>query len=320
MKDKIKRVIDRSLGAGRCDVEARFGEPLAGRCTFGVGGPAECLLRASGDGFPDFASALFALARAEGVPVFPLGGGANTVFPDSGFRGIVLDTGGWVGAERVGERRIRFRSGTSVDEAVEVAASAGLSGLEFLAGMPGSVGGAAWMNARCYGRDVAGALCEVEEIDLSGRVPERARRPADPAEFGYKRSPFQRRGSFILSASFRLEPRSQAEMRAEMDRLRRDREEKGHYRLPCAGSVFKNDPAHGGPVGRIVDGLGLRGLRVGGAQVAPWHGNIIVNAGGATAADVLALAAEVAARVKAATGFDLEPEIVFAPGGGGRDA
>ena len=96
-----------------------------------------------------------------------------------------------------------------------------------------------------------------------------------------------------------------------MDRHRRNREDKGHYRFPSAGSVFKNNPAFGRPTGKIIDELGLCGLRIGGAQVAPWHGNMIVNTGGATAADIHALTEELAARVKSATGFDLEPEIIF---------
>jgi len=98
-----------------------------------------------------------------------------------------------------------------------------------------------------------------------------------------------------------------------MAEYRHDREDKGHFRYPSAGSVFKNNPAFGGPTGKIIGDLGFRGLRIGGAQVAPWHGNIIVNTGGATASDIRALTQELASRVKAATGFDLEPEILFVP-------
>jgi UDP-N-acetylmuramate dehydrogenase len=96
-----------------------------------------------------------------------------------------------------------------------------------------------------------------------------------------------------------------------MESFRRDRESKGHYRFPSAGSVFKNNESFGKPTGKIIDELGLRGLQIGGAQVAPWHGNMIINTGNATAADIRNLADEVASRVKAATGFVLEPEILY---------
>jgi UDP-N-acetylmuramate dehydrogenase len=244
----------------------------------------------------------------------------------------VLDTGGWKGlwpeadyggaaagnaAEAAdapgtagGEVRLCFRSGTSMDEAAEIAAAAGLSGLEFLAGMPGSVGGAVWMNARCYGREIADALAETEIVYFSPGLP--IRLPTNKAAFGYKRSPFQDRPCLILSAVFSLTPRDKTEIRRDMEAHRLDRKAKGHYRFPCAGSVFKNSRDFGKPVGKIIDELGLRGLRTGGAQVAPFHGNIIINTGGASAADIRALAEEAAARVKAAAGFVLEPEILFA--------
>jgi len=311
VKEKIERIVKSCLERNPCDLDIRYGEPMANHCTFKVGGPADCLLRPSGDGFPAFAAALLARAKAEGVPFFVLGGGANIVVADSGVRGIVLDMGGWIGKTKHGEKRLRFLSGTILDEAVEVAASAGLSGMEFLTGMPGSIGGAVWMNARCYGREISDLLVETEVIDFSRYVPEHFRLPANPREFGYKRSPFQSRRMLILSASFRLEPGEVGSIRAKMDGYRRDREDKGHYRFPSAGSVFKNNPTFGKPTGKIIDELGLRGLQIGGAQVAPWHGNMIVNIGDATAADIRTLTDDLAARVKSATGFDLEPEILF---------
>jgi len=286
---------------------------MAAHSTFKTGGPADCWLKPSGEGYPAFTAALLAAARAEHIPVFVLGGGANILVADAGLRGIVLDTGGWAGETgRQQEGILEFRAGTNLDSAAEIAAEAGLSGLEFLAGMPGSIGGAVWMNARCYGQEIADVLTETEVIDFSsGSAPERLRLPAVKSEFSYKHSPFQGRDSLILSASFRLIPGETREIRAVMYSHRKDRETKGHYRYPSAGSVFKNNPRFGKPTGQIIDELGLCGLRKGGAQVAPWHGNIIVNTGGASAADIRALIEEVAARIKAATGFDLEPEVLF---------
>jgi len=311
--NKIQQIIESCKKEKPCDLEVCYHKPMAEVSTFKAGGPADCWLRPCGDGFPAFAAALIAAARAADIPLFMLGGGANILAADSGIRGIVLDTGGWTG-ETGNERQegiVPLRAGTSLDDAAEIAANAGLSGLEFLAGMPGSIGGAVWMNARCYGREIADVLVETEVIDFSGSEPRYAQLKAHKEEFGYKKSPFQGRDMLILSASFRLTPGKAPDIRAAMDAHRADRAAKGHYRYPSAGSVFKNNQNFGKPTGKIIDELGLCGLQKGGAQVAPWHGNIIVNTGGATAADIRALVDELAARVKAAAGFTLEPEILF---------
>jgi UDP-N-acetylmuramate dehydrogenase len=284
-----------------------YDEPLANHTTFRVGGPADLFVRPEGAAFPAYAALLRQAAAEEGIPLFILGGGANIVVSDRGIRGIVLDTGGWRGAVAEGPGLL-VRSGATVDEAAEAAAKAGLGGLEFLAGMPGTIGGAIWMNARCYGRSISDALAETEILEESG-----ARRwiPARPEDFAYKKSPFQGQRSLILSARLALTPRPETEIRGEMETRRRDREAKGHYRCPSAGSVFKNNRAFGKPTGQIIDELGLRGVAIGGAMVAPWHGNIIINTGNATAQEIRALTEEVAAQVKAALGFTLEPEILF---------
>jgi UDP-N-acetylmuramate dehydrogenase len=284
-----------------------YDEPMARHTTFRVGGPADLFIRPEGDVFPAYAALLREAAGAEGIPLFVLGGGANIVVSDRGIRGIVLDTGGWRGAaaERAG---FLVRSGTPVDDAVEAAAAAGLGGLEFLAGMPGSAGGAAWMNARCYEKSLSDVLVETEILDESGA---RLWTPAQPEDFGYKKSPFQGRNVLILQIRLALYRRPMAEIRGEMAEHRRDREAKGHYRYPSAGSAFKNNRAFGKPTGKIIDDLGLRGLTIGGAQVAPWHGNIIINTGAASASDIRALVAEVSTRVHSAAGLSLEPEILF---------
>jgi UDP-N-acetylmuramate dehydrogenase len=290
-------------------LDYRFDEPLAAHTSFMVGGPADLWLRPRGDLFPPLARLLLRRAKEAGFPVFILGGGANLVAGDRGIRGIVLDTGGWTGIRREGEQ-LYIKSGTSIDEMTEYSARQGLSGLEFLAGMPGTLGGAVWMNARCYETslsDVLGAVEIVAPQDEAGRhwVPRRA------GDFGYKRSPFQGREDLILGAMLSVRPGDPEEIRRKMDEHRGDRERKGHYCCPSAGSVFKNNRDFGKSTGRIIDELGLLGLRRGGAQVAPWHGNIIINTGNARAADIRSLAELVAARVKAERGLDLELEILF---------
>jgi UDP-N-acetylmuramate dehydrogenase len=284
-----------------------YEEPMSWHTTFRVGGPADLYIRPEGDIFPEYATLLREEVRNEGVPLFVLGGGANIVVADAGIRGIVLDTGGWRGTA-AGSGEMVVRAGTPVDDAVEAAAAAGLGGLEFLAGMPGAMGGAVWMNARCYEQAISDVLMETEILDEFGV---RMWVPAWRGNFGYKKSPFQSRDVLILQARLALDPRPGTKIRKEMAEHRQDRENKGHYWFPSAGSAFKNNRDFGKPTGQIIDELGLRGFSMGCAQVAPWHGNLIINFGNATAWEIRALMVEVSTRVQAATGFTLEPEILF---------
>ncbi|MDR2177638.1 MAG: UDP-N-acetylmuramate dehydrogenase [Treponema sp.] len=292
-------------------LDYRFDEPMAAHTTFRVGGPADLWLRPAGEAFPPFAGILLSRAREAGFPVFVLGGGANLVVSDRGIRGIVLDTGAWTGIQPKGEG-FYVRSGTPVDAMTEYGARRGRSGLEFLAGMPGTLGGAVWMNARCYEKSLSDVLTEVEVLTINGGIAEIRRISRYPGDFGYKQSPFQGRDELILGAVLLTTGGDPEKICREMADHREDRKRKGHYRYPSAGSVFKNNRDFGKSTGRIIDELGLRGLRVGGAQVAPWHGNIIINAGNASAADIRSLSDIIAARVKAERGLELEREILFA--------
>jgi UDP-N-acetylmuramate dehydrogenase len=307
----VRCLVERCLKENPCAADVRFDEPMCGHTAFKIGGPADCWVRPQGEGFPRFLAALARLARSVDIPVFILGGGANIVVSDKGIRGIVLDTGAWKGWEAT-EDGLSFHGGTSMDEAAEAAAAQGFSGIEFMAGMPGSVGGAVWINARCYGREIADVLAWADIIDFSSlTVGLEKKRIDSKAGFGYKRSPFQDWDCLILEAGFRLMPCDKDAIRREMEKNKQDRQDKGHYRFPCAGSVFKNNPGFNKPTGQLIDELGLRGLAKGGAQVSPFHGNIIINTGGASAADVRFLIDEVSAKVKSRTGFVLELEVLF---------
>ncbi|MDR0524350.1 MAG: UDP-N-acetylmuramate dehydrogenase [Spirochaetaceae bacterium] len=286
----------------------RFDEPMGAHTTFKVGGPADLWIRPDPAEFPEFCPLLLKNASAEGLSVFILGGGANIVVSDAGIRGIVLDLGAWTGMDRVGESGLSFRSGTSLDAAANAAADAGLTGLEFLAGMPGSIGGGVWMNARCYETSMSDVLTETEILDETFR---RVWVKAKTEDFGYKKSPFQNRRVLILSARFLLAKDEPARIRHKMEEHRRDREAKGHYRFPSAGSAFKNNRDFGKPTGKIIDELGLRGRSRGGAAIAPWHGNLLINTGGASAEDIRALVEEVTEEVYRRRGIILEPEILF---------
>jgi UDP-N-acetylmuramate dehydrogenase len=290
----------------------RYDEPLSKHATFKVGGPAAAWVQPDADTFIAYAAALRYCAQNDGVALFILGGGANVVFSDAGFPGVVLDTGGWSGAEwgqtPVGTDTVVFRAGTSVDDAVEETARNGFSGLEFLAGMPGTIGGAVFMNARCYEKSISDCLLATSILD---EAQEKVSVTFRAADFGYKKSPFQNRRVLILAAQFAVRKRDSVLTREEIDAHRTDREHKGHYRFPSAGSVFKNDHAFGKPTGKIIDELGLRGFTHGGAQIAPFHGNIIINTGNATAADIRFLVDAMREKVQGSFGLDLEPEIIF---------
>lgn len=287
--------------------ELRFDEPMAEHTTFKVGGPADVWVRPVGPGFPRYAACLLTTAREEGVPVFVLGGGANLVVSDRGIRGIVLDTSGWSGWQ-IDETSVLFYAGTKVDQAVEVCAEHNRDALTFLAGMPGSIGGAIWMNARCYNKSISDVLLETWILDEQFQetwIPFRSE------DFNYKISPFQNRQVLIFGGRFKTSSKNRGDLLKEMQTYRQDREIKGHYTLPSAGSAFKNNHAFGKPTGKIIDELGLRGLQVGGAKVADWHGNIIVNTGTATARDIYKVTEVIKQKVAEALGYTLECEILF---------
>jgi len=318
-KKKIKEIIDKCLKETPCEVVIREDAPMKNHTTFKTGGPADCLLRPEGEGFTSFCINILNRCRAEKIPMFILGGGANIVVSDKGIRGIVLDMGAWKGENKRSlckkENEMLFKSGTSIDEAVDASCAAGLCGLEFLAGMPGTVGGAVWMNARCYGGEIADVLSCVEiiksdRVTESEYVIERVE-IKDGAGFAYKKSPFQEMDCLIISASFKLKKGDKEKMLIRTEEYRKDREKKGHYLFPCAGSAFKNNRNFGKPTGQIIDELGLKSSQIGGAQIAPFHGNIIINTGNASASDIRALTDEIAVKVKEKTGFILEPEILF---------
>ncbi len=287
---------------------------MSAHTTFKIGGPAEAFVR---PGDAEAAASILAAARAEGLPVFVLGGGANILVGDKGIRGIVLDSSSLNSIRPEGEDGLVAGAGLSIDELCLEALARGLGGLEDFFGMPGSVGGAVFMNARCYEREISQVLAWAGSVDAEGR---RARREVaiDRGGWSYKRSPYQAggqaAGELVLEAGFHLRNLSDEEVAATaaaMRARRADREAKGHYRLPSAGSVFKNDRALGAPTGRLLDSIGLRGRRIGDAMVSPWHANIFVNAGKSTAADMRKLIELAQAEAQEKLGSRLEPEVMM---------
>ncbi|MDR0539027.1 MAG: UDP-N-acetylmuramate dehydrogenase [Spirochaetaceae bacterium] len=292
---------------------AREHEPMRLHTTFKTGGNADVYIKPPSEYFIECAKTCMQFACSHNIPLFILGGGANLCVSDKGIRGIVLDTTGFSGlaVEESGGANavIKAQTGASADETAAFAAQNGLRGLEFLSGLPGTAGGAVYMNARCFEKQISDVLIEVEYLD---RRLETLTLHKNIHEWDYKKSPFQNTHSLILSARFTVQYGNKNDIYNLGAYYKKQREEKGHYRFPSAGSVFVNNHAFGKPSGVIIDELGLRGKSIGGAQVAPWHGNFIINTGNASSADIYALVKYIKNEAQKQAGIKLVEEIIFA--------
>ena len=280
-------------------------ESMADHTTFRIGGKARYFI------IPRNIEALRAArdkASEAGLKCFILGGGANVLFPDEGYDGAVISTQGLnqIFLEKNG--LLHAGCGAAISDVARFASTAGRAGLQYFYSLPGSTGGAIYMNARCYNTSVADVLKETIYLNPCGEL---CSLRTEEGSFDYKISPFQTNGGIILEGIFSLGYGDSAALEKEMAGYEADRRSKGHFAYPCAGSVFKNNRAFGLPTGKIIDSLGLRGYTVGGAKISEHHANIIVNSGHATAQDVKELVSLVQDRVQGAFGFHLEREIIY---------
>jgi UDP-N-acetylmuramate dehydrogenase len=319
----LEERLQRTLGDG-----LRVAEPLRLHTTFRIGGPADFFYVARDAGR---LVAALRIGHALGLPVFLLGGGSNLLVSDAGVRGLVIRNA----CEEVEFEGTVARVGCGADFLgfIERCRDRSLAGLEFAAGIPGSLGGALYGNAGCYGRDIGSHVIECTHATPDGATVES--RPAAWYEFGYRDSRLKRDPRVLLSCRLQLAPGERGAIQREIDeRLEIRRVKHPEWRTePTAGSYFKNLPpdwqwpgARHSPgtrrvaAGQLLEECGCRGLRVGDAVVFARHANIIVNAGQATAADVLALAEIMKSRVRERFGVTLEEEVMFlgarpAPGG-----
>ena len=283
------------------------GRALAPLTTYRLGGPAAILVEV--EDAADVATLAEVLGRAVDVPLLFLGRGSNTVVSDEGWPGAVVHPGAglaWIKGGP-GEGTVVTGAGTSMPQLANWAARRGLTGLEFLVSIPGSVGGGVRMNAGAHGSEIADHLAAARVLDLDAcRLDEIA-----VADLGmrYRRSALAP-AQFVIDARFSLEVAPPAAIRERMESFRRHRAATQPGAASNAGSVFKNPP--GDFAGRLVESTGLKGFSVGGARVSEVHANFFVAAPGATAQDVFDLVHAVRAKVKAATGIELEPEVRFA--------
>lgn len=276
-------------------------EPLAAHTTFEIGGPAQWLVEPATE---EQVCAVAALCRAEGVRLRVLGLGSNVLAADAGVRGVVLKLADRFAHIEVRGSEIVVQAGASNAAVAEAACAAGLAGYEFASGIPGTVGGAAIMNAGAYDGEFKDVAVEVRCLAPDGALVDVS---AEEARWSYRHSMMNDRGYIVLGAVLRLHPDEPCAIRARMDDLRRRREEKQPLEMPSAGSTFKRPVGYF--AGKLIQDAGLRGYRVGGAQVSIKHTGFVVNAGGATAADVKQLIADVQERVFACEGVRLEPEV-----------
>jgi len=287
----------------RLGVKTVRGEVLARHTTLRTGGPAD-LFAVAHNGFE--LRGLVRFARARSIPFLLLGRGSNLVIADAGFRGLVI--GCRAEGARVDGERYLADAGVPMARAATETQMAGLTGLEYGLAIPGTVGGAVWGNAGAHGSDTASVLESATVLLADGSE---AVLGVDDLRYAYRHSRFKEApDEIVLAAAFRLRPGSPDEIKARLDDIRRWRREHQPLGIPSAGSVFRNPP--GDSAGRLIDDLGLKGYRVGGAVVSDKHANFIVNDAHGTAADVRRVAEHVRAAVRAGHGVELAYEVEFA--------
>lgn len=285
--------------------------PLRNYSNFRIGGPADYLFEA---GSREELRAALRAARECGLPAYVIGGGFNLLFDDAGFRGLILRNASRGLSIDPGDPRVRAESGTPLSDLVGFAADAGLEGIEFLAGIPGSVGGAVYGNVGAFGRSTGEFLAEALLLG-----PDDAERPtlSDDLGFSYRHSRLKSGREIVLAAVFGLKPGLRAAIRSRIGEYLALRADKHPPRdMAYAGSYFKNPVLPDGtrkPAGQLLERVGAKEARIGGAAVYSGHANFLYNAGGATARDVLALATLLKKRVRDAFGIDLEEEIIALP-------
>lgn len=278
----------------------RLEEPLAPRTTWRIGGPARFFAEV------EDVSALAGLlgwARAEGLPAIPLGKGSNVLVPDEGLEAVVFVMVGELAAVTIEAPLVRAGGGASLMSLAVTARNAGLTGTEDLSGIPSSVGGAVRINAGAYRTEIFDLLEEVTVVSRAGEVRVVA---AGSISHGYRWSALCDGDDVVAAATIRLRVAGREEIDARLAEVREKRK-KALPAGPNAGSVFKNPP--GNHAGRLLEACGLKRLRVGGAEVSERHANVIVNVGGARAADVRELMARMREAVRDRFGIELVPEV-----------
>ena len=296
MNDQFLTELQNVMGGSGIFME----EPMKKHTTFRVGGPADVLVQ------PDETAleAILALCRQYHVSYSFIGNGSNLLVGDKGIRGVVIEMTDPMGNIEVDGTKITAQAGAMLSKIANTAASNGLGGMEFAAGIPGSVGGAVVMNAGAYGGEMKDIIERVYVLDENGAQLELDR---DALDLGYRHSCIPEKKYIVTKVVLELVPRDEAEIRSEMKELNEKRAEKQPLQYPSAGSTFKRPEGYF--AGKLIMDAGLRGYQVGGAQVSEKHCGFVINKGDATAADICQLMRDVSDKVQAQFGVVLEPEV-----------
>lgn len=283
---------------GDADVKRR--EPMKRHTTFRIGGPAQIFAAPRTE---DQLIRSIKLCRERGIPWYVIGNGSNLLVDDQGVRGVILSTEMLDDLDVEGET-IRALAGVRLSRLARAAAQNSLTGFEFAAGIPGTLGGAVVMNAGAYGSEMKEVLLWARVLDRQGRV---RKLDAKELKLGYRTSAVESEGYVVLETGIGLRRGEQSQICGRMEELAKKRQEKQPLEYPSAGSTFKRPEGYF--AGKLIDDAGLRGYRIGDAQISEKHCGFVINRGSATGADVLALCEEVRRRVKERFGVELEMEV-----------
>lgn len=276
-------------------------EPMANHTTFKVGGPADFMVQPTSASEVD---AAIAAAKLAGEPWWIIGCGSDLLVSDDGLRGVVIKIGDRMANISIEGTRVRVQAGATNEAVAEAACAAGLAGYEFASGIPGSIGGAAIMNAGAYEGEFKDVARAVTCLHGQGNIRTLS---AEDADWGYRHSMMGDEGLIVLEVELELHNDDPAAIRARMDDLAQRRSSKQPLEMASAGSTFKRPTGYF--AGKLIQDSGMQGHRVGGAQVSTKHAGFVVNTGTATAADVLQVIRDVQAAVREQFGVELEPEV-----------
>lgn len=279
----------------------KIDELMKHHTSFKLGGPADFLVTPRG---AENIKNIIRICREEEIPYFIMGNGTNLVVRDKGIRGVVLKIFDNLNSFSVKDGLIEAEAGILLSKISNVALQNELTGLEFASGIPGTMGGAIAMNAGAYGGEMKEIVIKTEYIDSNGEIKTLF---GDEHQFGYRSSPIQKENGVVIKSELQLKKGEKQEIKALMDDLNRRRKEKQPIHMPSAGSIFKRPP--GCFAGKLVEDCGLRGYRIGGAEVSGLHCGFIVNTGEATAHDVLNLIKYIQLEVKTKFNIDLHTEV-----------
>lgn len=276
-------------------------EPMSRHTTFKIGGMADYYVMPSDN---EEIRQLIGLCRREQIPYYIIGNGSNLLVSDDGYRGVIIAIGKGMAKIEVQGTEIRAQAGALMSQIASAALEHGLTGFEFASGIPGSIGGAAVMNAGAYGGEMKDVIREVTAMDEEGRTIVLS---GSDLEFGYRTSRVMKKGYTVLSVCLQLADGDRDKIQAAMDDFKQRRITKQPLEYPSAGSTFKRPEGYF--AGKLIQDAGLRGFSVGGAQVSEKHSGFVINKGNASAADVNQLMKEVSDRVYEKFGVRLEPEV-----------